>query len=268
MATNPFFNNFNYSGEQNLIEQLVIESIKMYGHDVYYMPRSLVNEDTLFGVDRLSMFNTAAPVEMYIKNVEGFEGEGDFLSRFNLEIRDSMTLTVARKTWEQIRAEKILTETSWNLLLETGDEFLQEDASGNNYTISSSRPLEGDLVYFPLNDKIFEIKFIEHESVFYQTGALQMYDLRCELWEYSNERLDTGYVDIDGIEDTNSTDVLFYEFLLESGDKLLKEDGDSLILEYNLSDASPTSDNDYIEDQATFGGVIDFSESNPFSEQW
>ena len=96
MSTNPYFNNFNYAGEQNLIEELVLESIKMFGIDVYYLPRTLVDTDQLFGEDVLSKFETAAPIEMFIKNVEGFEGEGDFLSRFNLEIRDEITFTVAR----------------------------------------------------------------------------------------------------------------------------------------------------------------------------
>jgi len=266
MATNPYFNNFNYAGEQNLIEELVLESIKMYGIDVYYLPRTLVDTDQLFGEDVLSKFETAAPIEMYIKNVEGFEGEGDFLSRFNLEIRDEITFTVARRRWDQIKTEKVLTEESWNLLQEDGDEIKVEDASGNNYVITSSRPLEGDVLYFPLTTKLYEIKFVEHEPVFYQAGALQMYDLRCELFEYSNEEIDTGYSEVDEVEDLNSTNVLFYELLLEDGNKLLNEDGDSLLTEYDVADVQPTSDNNFIEQQQL--DILDFSESNPFSEDW
>lgn len=266
MATNPYFNNYNYAGEQNLIEELIIESIKMYGHDLRYMPRTLIDEDFLFGNDRLSIFNTAAPIEMYIKNVEGFEGEGDFLSRFNLEIRDEMTFTVARRRFDQIKTEKLLTEESWNFLQENNDEIKVEDATGNNYTITSSRPLEGDLLYFPLTEKLYEIKFVEHEPTFYQIGALQTYDLRCELWEYSSEKLDTGYTDIDIVEDKYSADVLFFELLLEDGTKLLNEDGDSLLTEYAVSDKQPTADNEYIQREQL--NILDFSESNPFSEDW
>ena len=266
MATNPYFNNFNYAGEQNLIEELVLESIKMFGIDVYYLPRTLVDTDQLFGEDVLSKFETAAPIEMFIKNVEGFEGEGDFLSRFNLEIRDEITFTVARRRWDQIKTEKILTEESWNLLQEDGDEIKVEDANGNNYIITSSRPMEGDVLYFPLTTKLYEIKFVEHEPVFYQTGALQMYDLRCELWEYSNEKIDTGYNEVDEVEDLNSTNVLFYELLLEDGNKLLNEDGDSLLTEYDVADVQPTADNNFIEQEQL--NILDFSETNPFSEDW
>ncbi len=266
MATNPYFNNFNYAGEQNLIEELVLESIKMFGIDVYYLPRTLVDTDQLFGEDVLSKFETAAPIEMFIKNVEGFEGEGDFLSRFNLEIRDEITFTVARRRWDQIKTEKILTEEYWNLLQEDCDEIKVEDANGNNYIITSSRPMEGDVLYFPLTTKLYEIKFVEHEPVFYQTGALQMYDLRCELWEYSNEEIDTGYNEVDEVEDLNSTNVLFYELLLEDGNKLLNEDGDSLLTEYDVADVQPTADNNFIEQKQL--DILDFSEGNPFSEDW
>ena len=266
MATNPYFNNFNYAGEQNLIEDLVLESIKIYGIDVYYLPRTLVDTDQLFGEDVLSKFESAIPVEMYIKNVEGFEGEGDFLSRFNLEVRDEITFSLARRRWDQIRTEKIITEESWNLLQEDGDGLKIEDASGNNYVITSVRPLEGDVLYEPLTTKLYEIKFVEREPVFYQTGALQFYDLRCELFEYSNEEIDTGYSEVDEVEDLNSTNVLFYELLLEDGNKLLNEDGDSLLTEYDVADVQPTSDNNFIERQQL--DILDFSESNPFSEDW
>lgn len=264
MALNPYFNNYNYAGEQNLIEDLIIESIKMYGYDMRYMPRKLVNEDQLFGEDVLSTFDVAATLEMYIKNVEGFEGEGDFLSRFNLEIRDEITFSVAQKRFDQIRTEKLITQESYNFLQQDGSSLLLQDGNGDNYTITSSRPLEGDLLYFPLLGKLYEIKFVEHEPIFYQMGALQMYDLRCELFEYSSERIDTGDAEIDAIEDKYSHDVLFYELLQQNGDKILKQDGDSLLQQYDLP-ATDNSDNDFIQSEA-LDGIIDFSESNPFSE--
>src|SRR5210317_960411 len=105
MATNVYFNHFSYGREQDLIEDLTIESIKVYGHNVKYIPRTIVARDNLYGEDSLSTFNDAADVEMYIKNVEGFEGEGDLLSRFGLQIRDEITFTIARKRFDQIRSE-------------------------------------------------------------------------------------------------------------------------------------------------------------------
>ena len=245
MATNQYFNNFSYAGEQDLVEDLIIESIKMYGHNVKYMPRQIVKEDNAFGEDVLSQFQLAAEIEMYIKNVEGFEGEGDFLTRFNLEIRDQMTLSVSRKRFEQVGAgESLMDEVGFNIQLESANTaapgrgamlMLEANTAGtNSYSISSSRPLEGDLIYFPLNSKLFEVKFVEHEEFFYQTGRLQTYELRCELFEYSSERIDTGNTEIDVIESTYSLDILNNQAMLESGDALLNEDGDSIMIEYRV----------------------------------
>ena len=180
MATNLFFNNYAFSQEQNLIEDLIIESIKIYGFDCYYLPRSIVAEDSLFGEDVLSKFDNAYSVEMYIKSVDGFEGEGDFLSKFNIEIRDEMVLTVSQRRF----GEEV--------------EVLNNEGVG--------RPAEGDLIYFPLNNKIFEVKFVEHEEIFYQMGSLQTYDLRCELFKYSHRRIEKGIGVLHSIEPAYSSD--------------------------------------------------------------
>ncbi len=185
MATNPHFQHFDATNEQYLVQDLIIESIKIYGHDVYYMPRTLVNEDTLYSEDTISAFNDAYVVEMYIKNVDGFEGEGDFMSRFGLEIRDQITFSVAQRTFK-------------NLLLDS----------------TYDRPKEGDIIYFPLTKKVFEIRFVEHESVFYQTGALQTYDLVCELFQYEDQAIDIGIDDIDKIEREESYSI---DVVLDSG---------------------------------------------------
>ena len=284
MAVNKYFNNFAYKREQDLVEDLTIESIKMYGQDMKYIPRTVVKRDDLYGEDTLSKFTTAADVEMYIKNTEGFEGEGDFLSKFGLEIRDSVTFTVARKRFDQIRTEKLLTEVGYNYAQESADldvpskRFLAnttptldniqlEEGTANNYSISSSRPLEGDLIFFPMVDKLFEIKFVEHESVFYQTGRLQTYDLRCELFDYSSEQIDTGFTEIDKVEDQLSLDVLKFQFDLEAGNddgKLKSEDGGSVIQEFTINTTDATANNTYFQAQAD--SIIDFSEGNPFSE--
>ena len=216
MATSVYFNNFEASMEQYLIEDLVIESIKIHGHDIYYITRTAGAVDDVLNEDDLSEYKRADFIDMYIKNFDGFEGEGDFLSKFGLEIRDEMTLTIARRTFEL-------------------------DVS--TYT-GNDRPLEGDLIYFPLNKKMFEIKFVEHEPVFYQMGALQMYDLRCEMFEYSQETFSTGVAEIDtlfaGFETTSNTSIEY----LETQDSF--------------------ADNSTIETAAD--GIIDFSEADPFSE--
>jgi len=172
MARNFYFENYQASMEQNLIEDLVIESIRIYGVDTWYMPRTIGAKDELLNEDDMPIFKDAYMVEMYVKSVDGFEGEGDFLSKFGLQIRDSMTLTVAIRTYDQ----------------EVGAYRTHDD---------TTRPMEGDLIYFPLNNKFFKVMHVEHEAIFYQMGSLQTYDLRCELFEYSNERFETGQDFID-----------------------------------------------------------------------
>lgn len=216
MAVNPFFNNFNSTPEQTLVEDLIVESIKMYGHDLYYLPRTLTAVDDILNEDDLSTFNTAIEVEMYIKNVEGFEGEGDFLSKFGLEIRDSITFTVAKRVF--------------NTTIGTPQ--------------SLARPNEGDLIYFPLNGKMFKIMHVEHESIFYQMGELQMYDIRCELFEYSQETFATGVTAIDELFDA-------YDFTSNTA----IDDPDSV---------DPFADNTVIQTEAE--AILDFTENNPFGE--
>jgi hypothetical protein len=174
MPTSSYFNHFNNTSEQNLHQDLIIEAIKNFGIDVYYLPRTLVNFDNLYGEDTISEFNDAYLIEMYVKSVDGFEGDGDFISRFGLEIRDQVTFSIARKRWD--------------------------DLSVPDYT----RPKEGDLIFFPLNKKIYEIRFVEHESMFYQFGKLPIYDLTCELFQYDDQTIDTGVEDIDAIEEKYS----------------------------------------------------------------
>ena len=209
MATNPHFQHFDATNEQYLVQDLIIESIKIYGHDVYYMPRTLVNEDTLYSEDTISAFNDAYVVEMYIKNVDGFEGEGDFMSRFGLEIRDQITFSVAQRTFK-------------NLLLDS----------------TYDRPKEGDIIYFPLTKKVFEIRFVEHESVFYQTGALQTYDLVCELFQYEDQAIDTGIEDIDKIEREESYSI---DVVLDSGSGTYTT-GETVYQGTNLASANTTAE--------------------------
>jgi len=287
VPTNVYFNNFGYAREQDLVEDLTIESIKIYGHNLKYIPKTAVKQDPLFGEDTLSTYDDAVDIEMYIKNVEGFEGEGDFLSRFNLEIRDQVTFTVARKRFDQARSERLTTEVGYSYVQEEANtnapsrQFLStsantgmfgitlETATSEGYSITNNRPLEGDLIWFPMVDKLFEIKFVEHEQVFYQTGRLQTYDLRCELFTYSNERIDTGISDIDAVEDNLTTDILTNEMLQEDGSILQLEEGGSIMQEYRLETNQPSANNEYFQSNDpvfSSSAVIDFSESNPFSE--
>jgi hypothetical protein len=241
MSTNFYFNNFQSSQEQILIEDLVIESIKIYGHDVKYVKRIVQNKDKIYGEDtQTSKYIQAIDVEMYIKNVEGFGGEGDFLSKFNLEIRDQITFTIARRTFN--------------------------DEVGSNMLID--RPREGDLVYFPLNKKLFEVKFVEHEPIFYQMGALQMYDLKCELFEYNSEYFDTGDLEIDSLYENNFLGKVISDIIITDDryeDIITTEAGDTIVTEGDqLETIDTAADNDTIQAEAdTF---LDFSEANPFSE--
>ena len=171
MTTSVFFNQAVKS-EQNLVEDLVVESLRMYGHNCYYLPRTIVNEDTILGEAANSSFDDAYEVEMYLDGNEGFEGEGDLYSKFGVEVRDSATFTISRRTWERF--------VSLDVNLATG-----------------LRPNEGDLIYFPLSKSLFEIKFVEHENPFYQLGKLFVFKMSCDLFEYSGEDFDTSLEALD-----------------------------------------------------------------------
>lgn len=166
MPTNVYFNHA-VKTEQHLYEDLVVESLRFYGHDVLYLPREIVEEDTILGEDVQSKFGDAYEVEMYLENTEGFEGEGDLVSKFGVQIQEEATFVLSLRTWER---------------------FISLD--GNLAT--SLRPNEGDLIYFPLSGSLFEIRFVEDQDPFYQLGKLFVFKLRCSLFEYSGEDFDTG----------------------------------------------------------------------------
>jgi hypothetical protein len=216
---NIFFNNFNNSGEQGLVEDLIIESIGIYGLGVFYCPRTLVAKDDIYGEDTLSTYNNAYPIDMFVKNVDNYEGDGTFLSKFNLEIRDQMTFTIARRTF----ANEIITQ--------------QPDLA---------RPQEGDLIYSEMMNRIFVIKYVNNSPIFYAMGALQTYDLTCEVFEYSSERFNTGIAAIDAIETSYSVDT-------ESG---------AIVFEDQNIDVF--ADNEELDTEGN--DLIDWSERDPFSE--
>jgi hypothetical protein len=246
MPTNFYFQSGNTSGttaEQRLIEDLIIESLKIYGHDVYYLPRTLVDEDKIFDEDTLSKFTQAYPLEMYLENVDGYEGEGDLFTRFGIEIRDQATFVVARRRWQE--------------MVQTTDGVFQLD----------TRPVEGDLLYFEKTNSLFEIKLVQFQDPFYQAGKLYVFKLQCELFEYSSEVIDTGITRLDEIYSTESLDMLLYQFELEDDSLFLLEDSSSLIIEsYSADTTTGRTDGTDFQNFDDAEGILDFSEVNPFGE--
>lgn len=178
MARNRYFSE-KIRSEMDLYEDLVVEALKIYGQDVYYLPRELVGEDDLLGDDPVSRFPQSHKIEMYIENVNGFDGEGDLFTRFGVEIRDEVTLVVAKR------------------------RFAAQVRRPDN-DIETERPSEGDLIYIPLTKKMFQIGHVEHEQPFYQIEDLPVYKLRCNLFEYTGEDFDTGIDEIQDIEERYS----------------------------------------------------------------
>ena len=179
MPRNVYFSQAVRS-EQNLYEDLIIESLKIYGQDIYYLPRDIVSTDSLLGEDRASKFDDAYMIEAYIEGTEGFEGQGDLYSKFGLEVRDEVNFVISRKIW---------------------DRYIGFDEA------SGDRPKEGDLIFLPLSNKFFEVMFVEHEQPFYQLSNLPVYRLQCALYEYNDEDFDTGVTLIDQVEVTDSYQV-------------------------------------------------------------
>lgn len=229
--------------EQRLYEDLIIEQLRAFGQEVFYLPRTLVNEDTIFGEDPLSEFNDAYLIEMYVENIEGYDGEKELMTKFGLDIQNEVTFVVARRRWEQ------LISLDQNLIV-------------------STRPNEGDLVYFPRTKHIFEISFVDHDDPFYQVQNLPVYKLKCRSFDYSSEQIDTGIVEIDNIETTYSLDILSYQLTLEDGTGSVLQEGDGtnylLNEDFTIEIKDTKAQNDIFD---TFNNtVLDFSESNPFGD--
>lgn len=218
MPVTPIFaNNYSSSTEQNLIEDLVVESIKHNGVDMQYITRQLTAVDDILREDDLSIFNGAYEIEMYVKSVDGFEGEGEFLSKFGLQIRDTATFVVSLRSFAQYVTSAVPVIT---------------------------RPREGDLVYFPIDRKIYKIMNVNHQIIFYQLGAIQSYELSVELFEYSNERFQTGNSTIDNL----------FAYAETSNTSSLSD----------LETVDPIAQNFLFEKEAET--IIDISETNPFFE--
>lgn len=262
---NRFFNQYNTSSEQNLLQDLIIESIKIYGIDAYYLPKTHVNLDLLYKEDTSMKFDDAIPMEIYLKTYDTYLGQNDFISKFGLMIDEQLTFTVAQKRFHQALQPGMMTEYGYNIVGEDGNEIIVE----NGYDYSTYvRPQEGDLIYFPLTKDLFEIKFVENIETLFQLGKLYTYELRCQKYEYTSDKLDTDIGEIDSIEDSYSMDTsLMPQFIYEDEDIMLLEDGGLLMMEgSSVEEKDPGAQNDFIQNSIQDEDILDFSEKNPFSE--
>ena len=207
MPVNHYFQSGNGIGndaEKRLHEDLIIEGLKIYGQDCFYLPRTLVNKDLVLGEDTLSKFDQSYMLEMYIETTEGFAGEQELVSKFGLEIRDDTTFVIAKRRW-------------------------QNQVDNQATQIVDGRPNEGDLIYVPLMNSFFEIQFVEDQEPFFQLGNLPVYKLKTTKFEYSSEKIDTGRSEIDVAEDRLSIDQLQHQLVQEDGTGFLLETSDLVL---------------------------------------
>ena len=255
MAVNTAFHTSNLHSiatERNLYSDLIKEAIQIYGHDVYYMGRDLVAEDTLWGEDSLSKYRTQHPIEMYMEDGEGgFAGERELINQFGLQNLSEATFVVNKERFQELDSQvqiESATDTSsgGSIQLEAGTidqsstSSTLSTASGDNvfYIIqdtaatASDRPQEGDAIYHPILDKMFQINFVDHDEPFYQLDNNPVYKMRCRLYDYSSEIIDTGISGIDDIETEQSQNALIYQFTLEQSSAVTED----IRLEYGTDD--------------------------------
>jgi hypothetical protein len=246
MAVNTAFHTSNFASiatERTLYSDLVKEAIQIYGHDVYYMDRTLVAEDTVWGEDSLSKFRTQHPIEMYMEDGDGgFAGERELINQFGLQNLSEATFVVNKERFQELDSQvqiESATDTSsgGSIQLEAGaidqssSSSTLSTASGDNVfyilqdtaATDSDRPQEGDAIYHPILDKMFQINFVDHDEPFYQLDSNPVYKLRCRLYDYSSEILDTGITAIDAIETEHTQDSLFHQLTLEQSSAVTEE---------------------------------------------
>jgi len=222
MPTNHYFDQFTFSPEQRLLEDLTIEAIKIYGHDFIYLPRETLERDDLFGEDIRAKFSDNYMLEMYIETVDGFEGQQEVLAKFGMQVVDTATLILSKKRFE---------ETIWD----------------------RERPLEGDLVFFPMTNGIFEINYVDHENPFYQLGKLHSYRLTIELFTHTHEEFDTRDPKINRINIDKSQE----SELDRSDNSDIEEEKTDVLDQYS------TEEKISIKRE---GDNSDFDEGNPFGD--
>jgi hypothetical protein len=241
MPTNHYFQHGNTSGtgsEQRLVEDLIIESLQIYGHDTYYLPRTSVKTDHLFGEDVLSRFSQTYPIEMYLSNVSGWDGQGELMSKFGIQIRNEVTFIVAKRRWEE------------------SVSMLTDDLQLPN------RPAEGDLIFLPKTNAFFEITYVDHLSPFYQLNKFYVYTMTCSLFRYSSEDIDTGNPLVDervtGSFGTEGDMVLNME-----GDPIEDQNGTPILTDESVKKKLFSTD-DRSELDREKDDLLDFSIENPF----
>lgn len=289
MAVNSAFHTNNLHSlatERSLYQNLIKEAIQIYGHDVYYVNRETVALDNVLGEDALSKYTNAEPIEMYVEDGAGFGGDKEIISQFGLENRNEITFVVSKERFQEMDSQINLEEGEGSIALETGTVDQTDNSSnlssftGNFYilqdiaTTDADRPQEGDLVYHPIFEKMFEINFVDHDEPFYQLDNNPVYKLRCKQFEYASEVIDTGIATIDAIEGDLSTDSRQYQITLENevGSIQLENSADTggasfiitedyIVGDYDTDKTSQNELFDQLDDT-----VLDFSESNPFGD--
>jgi hypothetical protein len=246
MAVNTAFHTSNFASiatERNLYSDLIKEAIQIYGHDVYYMDRTLVAEDTILGEDSLSKFRTQHPIEMYMEDGDGgFAGEKELMNQFGLQNLSEATFVVNKSRFQELDRQMQIedatdTSSGGSIQLEAGT--IDQSSSSSTLTTASGddvfyilqdtaaadsdRPQEGDAIYHPILDKMFQINFVDHDEPFYQLDNNPVYKMRCRLYDYSSEILDTGISGIDDIETEQSQDALIYQFTLEQSSAVTED---------------------------------------------
>jgi hypothetical protein len=209
-------------GEQNIQESMIVECLDFWGTDIFYVPRTLVAKDDILGEDRMSEFKNKYLIRGYLEQIDNFEGQGAFASKFGLQMEQSGTFTIARKVWASA-------------------------VGAYGHTILPNRPAEGDLIYWPMNGGLFEIKFVNYQNPFYQLGKLYVYKLEVELFQYGSEHITTGFADIDKFESLKSNDVAITQVTNPVIPQLPSSPGDNAM--YNVA--------------AT---TIGFNTNNPFGD--
>ena len=268
--------------EKSLYADLVTEAIHHRGHSVYYIDRTLVAEDNVLGEDALSKFNTQSLIEMYMENSDGgYAGEQEVITQFGLENLSEATFVVSKVRFQektkQIQIEDGTDSTSsGSILLESGSIATSKLEGETFYILNETdatdadRPLEGDAIYHPLLKKLFEINFVDHDDPFHQLDTNPVYKMRCRLFDYGSETLETGITDIDAIEDSLGLSSSNHQLTIEdeTGSILLETGGDEYIIQedYIVGDGvtDKTSQNELFE--TLDDTILDFSESNPFGD--
>ena len=289
MAVNSAFHTNNLHSlatERSLYQNLIKEAIQIYGHDVYYVNRETVALDNVLGEDALSKYTNAEPIEMYVEDSESFGGDKEIISQFGLENRNEITFVVSKERFQEMDSQINLEEGEGSIALEDGSVDQTDNFStvstltGNFYilqdtaTTDADRPQEGDLVYHPVFEKMFEISFVDHDEPFYQLDNNPVYKLRCKQFEYASEIIDTGIATIDAIEGDLTTDSRAYQISLENevGSIQLENAADTggasfiitedyIVGDYDTDKTSQNELFDQLDDT-----VLDFSESNPFGD--